>query len=67
MELRLLRIRAELRQYRVAQELGIPPSVLSDYENERRPVPAHQRERILAAIERLSLAGGLERGVSELL
>ena len=67
MELRLLRIRAGLRQYRVAQELGIPPSVLCDYENGRRPVPAHQRERILAAIERLSLAGGFERGVDGLL
>ena len=63
MELRLLRVRAGLRQYRVAQELGIPPSVLCDYENGRRPVPAHHRERILAAIERLSLAGGLERGI----
>jgi predicted transcriptional regulator len=67
MELRLRRIRADLRQYRVAQELGIPPSVLCDYENGRRPVPAQHRERILAAIERLSLARGLERGVDGLL
>jgi predicted transcriptional regulator len=67
MELRLRRIRADLRQYRVAQELGIPRSVLCDYENGRRPVPAQHRERILAAIERLSLARGLERGVDGLL
>ena len=62
MELKLLRVRAGLRQYRVAQELGIPPSTLCDYENGRKPVPARQGRCILDAINRLSLGGGLEEG-----
>jgi transcriptional regulator with XRE-family HTH domain len=62
MELKLLRVRAGLRQYRVAQELGIPPSTLCDYENGRVPIPSRQGQRILQAIDRLSLTGGLERG-----
>lgn len=57
MELKLRRIRAGLRQYRVAQDLGIPPSTLCDYESGRKPVPVHQGQRILAAIARLSAVG----------
>jgi transcriptional regulator with XRE-family HTH domain len=56
-ELKLLRIRAGLRQYRVAQELGIPPSTLCDWENERRPIPSAQGHRVLAAIDRLATGG----------
>ncbi len=56
-ELKLLRIRAGVRQYRVAQELGIPPSILCDWENERRPIPPHQAPRILAAIDHLATGG----------
>jgi transcriptional regulator with XRE-family HTH domain len=59
-ELKLLRIRAGLRQYRVAQELGIPPSTLCDYENGRKPIPPRQGQHILDAISRLSLTGGQE-------
>jgi transcriptional regulator with XRE-family HTH domain len=62
MELKLSRIRAGLRQYRVAQELGIPPATLCDYENGRKPIPPRQGQRILEAIDRLSLSSGLERG-----
>jgi putative transcriptional regulator len=61
-ELKLLRVRAGLRQYRVAQELGIPPSTLCDYENGRKSVSSRQGQRILDAIDRLSLCNGLERG-----
>jgi transcriptional regulator with XRE-family HTH domain len=61
-ELKLLRIRAGLRQYRVAQELGIPPTVLCDWENERRPIPPRQGHRVLAAIDRLSVSGVLGVG-----
>jgi transcriptional regulator with XRE-family HTH domain len=62
MELKLQRIRAGLRQYRVAQELGIPPSTLCDYENGRKPVSSRQGQRILDAIDRLSLSCGPGRG-----
>jgi len=62
MELKLLRVRAGLRQYRVAQELGIPPSTLCDYENGRKPIPSRRGQHILQAIDRLSLSGGLEGG-----
>jgi predicted transcriptional regulator len=66
MELKLLRIRSGLRQYRVAQELGMAPSVLCDYESGRRPIPPWQGQRILAAIDRLSLSRGLEGGRDDL-
>jgi transcriptional regulator with XRE-family HTH domain len=56
-DLKLLRIRAGLRQYRVAQELGIPPTSLADWENGRRPIPFRQGQRILEAIDRLSAVG----------
>jgi transcriptional regulator with XRE-family HTH domain len=62
MELKLLRVRAGLRQSRVAQELGIPPSILCDFENGRKPIPTRQGQRVLAAIDRLSLSGGLAGG-----
>jgi hypothetical protein len=56
-ELKLRRIRAGVRQYRVAQELSIPPTVLCDWENERRPIPPRQGVRILEAIDRLATNG----------
>jgi len=62
MDLKLRRVRAGLRQCRVAQELGIPPSTLCDYENGRKPVSSRQGQRILEAIDRLSLAGGIDGG-----
>jgi predicted transcriptional regulator len=63
MEPKLARIQAGVRQFRVAQKLGIPPSVLCEYENGRRPIPAQQRQRILEAIDHLALRGGLERDI----
>lgn len=66
MELKLLRVRAGIRQYHVAQELGIPPSTLCDYENGRKPVPPRQGQRILDAINRLSLRVGLEGSCDDL-
>ena len=63
MDLKVLRVRAGLRQYRVAQELGIPPSTLCDWENGRLPVPPAQAARIVEAIRRLS--GGALPGVGD--
>lgn len=57
MRLKLLRVRAGVRQYRVAQELGIPPSVLCDWEAGRRPLPPGAETRIEVAIERLAPGG----------
>ncbi len=57
MRLKLLRVRAGVRQYRVAQELGIPPSVLCDWEAGRRPLATGAAARIEAAIERLAPGG----------
>jgi transcriptional regulator with XRE-family HTH domain len=62
LELKIRRIRAGLRQYRVAQELGIPAATLCDYENGRKPVPSRQGRRILEAIDRLSLPSDLDGG-----
>ena len=57
MRLKLLRVRAGVRQYRVAQDLGIPPSVLCDWEAGRRPLPPGAVERVEAAIGRLAPGG----------
>jgi transcriptional regulator with XRE-family HTH domain len=57
MQLKLLRVRAGVRQYRVAQELGIPASTLCDWENGRRPLSARAAVRIEQAIERLAPGG----------
>jgi transcriptional regulator with XRE-family HTH domain len=57
MQLKLLRVRAGVRQYRVAQELGVPASTLCDWENGRRPLPARTAARIEHAIERLAPGG----------
>lgn len=57
LRLKLLRVRAGVRQYRVAQELGIPPSVLCDWEAGRRPLPAGMEERVEDAIARLAPGG----------
>ncbi len=46
MRLKLLRVRSGVRQYRVAQELGIPPSTLCDWENGRRPLPPRTAARV---------------------
>jgi len=55
LDLKLRRIRARIRQYRLAQELGIPPTTLCDWENGRRPIPARQQARILEILDRLAL------------
>lgn len=65
-EIKFLRVRAGVRQYRVAQELGISPTTLADWENGRRPVPPRQGQRIIEAIERLSGCCGLRGGCNDL-
>lgn len=57
MRLKLLRVRAGVRQYRVAQELGIAPSLLCDWEGGRRPIPPGMTSLIEEAIDRLVPAG----------
>ena len=56
-DLKVLRIRAGLRQWVVAQRAGINPSVLSLLENERRSLTPELAERIIAAIEELKDGG----------
>jgi len=53
-ELKILRIRAGVRQYRVAQALGIPPTTLCEWENGRAPMPPGQAGRVDRAIRRLA-------------
>ena len=49
-ELKLMRVRRGVRQYRVAQVLGIPASALCDIENGRKAVGPALAARIAAAI-----------------
>ncbi len=53
-DLKLLRVRAGLRQYAVAQRLGIPPSTLRAMENGRRPLDPGQAHAIATAISELA-------------
>ncbi len=53
-ELKLMRVRLGVRQYRVAQVLGIPPSSLCDIENGRRPVGPIEAAKIAEAIRELA-------------
>jgi transcriptional regulator with XRE-family HTH domain len=50
LDLKLLRIRKGVRQYRLASALGINPSRLSLLENERLPLTAEIAERAEAAL-----------------
>ena len=53
-DLKVQRIRAGVRQYRVAQALGIPASKLCDYENGRRPVSHQIADTISKTIKELA-------------
>jgi transcriptional regulator with XRE-family HTH domain len=55
--LKLLRVRAGIRPTQLARVLGIAPTLLSDWEDGRQPFSAQQRQRVLDAIEQLSLGG----------
>ncbi len=47
MELKLLRVRAGLRQYRVAQELGIPPRRCATTRTGGKPSPSGRASAFL--------------------
>ncbi len=59
-DLKLLRVRSGLRQYAVAQRLGIPPSTLCAIENGRRPLVPEQADRIATAIHAMAPASMAE-------
>jgi len=50
-ELKVLRIRAGVRQYELAAKLGMNPSRLSLLENERLPLPSEVAERARSALQ----------------
>ena len=54
LEIKILRIRAGLRQYRVAGALGMSQTVLSQIENGQRVVSQERIEEIARAIRELS-------------
>jgi len=53
LNIKLERVRAGLRQYKVAEVVGISRVMLSYYENDRRPMPPGMEQRILDAIKEL--------------
>ena len=58
LDLKILRIRAGLKQLEVAQKVGMHPTALSLIENGWRPLTPELAERIIAAIEELKDARG---------
>jgi transcriptional regulator with XRE-family HTH domain len=53
-ELKVLRIRSGVRQFQVAQRLGIPAPILSDLENGKRPITVERAKSISHAIADLA-------------
>ena len=65
-DLKIMRIRAGLKQYEVAQRLGVAPPVLSTLENGQRPVTRERAAAISAAIRALAKRGETGRGGGQL-
>lgn len=53
--LKLLRIRMGVRQTRLAHEAGIGIAQLSAWEDGRQPIPPLQQQRLVDALDRLTL------------
>jgi len=51
-ELHLLRLKAGLRQYELAQLLGVPQTILCDLERGRRPLTSEWESRIKEALRK---------------
>lgn len=49
-ELILMRLRSGLRQYELAQLLGVPPTIICNLERGRRPITPEVEKRIKEAI-----------------
>ena len=49
-DIMVIRRRAGLSQWRLAQRLGIPPQRLSDYETGKRPIADELKARILEVL-----------------
>jgi transcriptional regulator with XRE-family HTH domain len=55
LDLKIARIRANLKQYRVAAALGVSQTVLSQIENDQRVVTPERLEQIAQTIRDLAL------------
>ena len=55
-QLTTLRLKADLKQYQLAQRLGIHPSIISNLERGRRPITPEIVERIRKAIHEAQAA-----------
>ena len=53
-DLKIERVRVGLKQYRLAQALGVPPTVVWQIESGRRPVTPERAAEILSAIKDLA-------------
>lgn len=52
-ELILMRLRAGLKQYQLAQLLGVPATIICDLERGRRPITPEVKKRIKEAINKV--------------
>jgi DNA-binding transcriptional regulator YiaG len=55
LHLKLLRVRAGVRPTRLARSLGITPALLRDWEDGHQPISQRQRQRLLEALDQLTL------------
>jgi len=64
-ELQMARVRAGLRQYELAQLLGVPATIVCDVERGRRPVTEEWERRIREALARRGSMDGNAAGERE--
>lgn len=65
-ELVLMRLRVNLKQYEVAQLLGVPPTIICDLESGRRPITPEIEKRIREDIlNRKAISGKLASAQKE--
>lgn len=57
-ELILMRLKAGLKQYELAQLLGVPGTIICDFERGRRPITPEIEEKIKEAINEASVKVG---------
>jgi transcriptional regulator with XRE-family HTH domain len=66
LDIKLERVRFEVRQYQLAAALGLPPATLWQIESGRRVVTADEADRIASALWELAHEGARRQAVPSL-
>jgi len=61
-EIILMRLKAGLKQYELAQLLGVPATIICDFERGRRPITPEVEKRIMVALDEAKKRNGTVSG-----